>query len=118
MAICPKSQISKNRSHKVFTDVLDNIPYLFVFQSLFMGNHAGPLGTILDDPEHLARRNFLHRCFAGEIPRLGRQGFAQFAIARTFVTMAHFASHRLGGFGINLFTIGFIGLGCFIDFSS
>ena len=46
--------------HKIRADVFDDIPYFFVFQGLFMGDHTGPFGSILDNPEHLASRNFLH----------------------------------------------------------
>ena len=119
MAIYPKFPITTEvLLHEICTDILDHSPYLFIFQGLFVSNHTGPFGTILDDPEHLASRNLLHCLSTGKVSRFRRQGFAQFAIASTFGTMAHFASDRLGGFVINLLTTGFIGLSRFITFGS
>ena len=39
--------------HEVFPDVLDDVPDFLVLQ--LHRSHAGPLRTIFDDPEHLAR---------------------------------------------------------------
>ena len=107
MAICPQVQTDKTELHKVFADVLDNIPDFLVFK--LHRSHSGSLGAIFDDPVHLTRRNLFHRLFTGEVTWRRLQGFAQFAIATAFGTMTHLTCHWLGFFLIKFLTIGFVG---------
>ena len=63
-----------------------------------MRHHAGSLGPVFNDPEHLTGRNVLHGVSAVEIPGTRVQHPPQFAVAFTGWAVTHFAGHRLGAF--------------------
>ena len=99
--------------HQFRADVFDNVPDFLVFQT-FERSHTGAFGTVLDDPEHLARGHVFHGCRASEVAGFRIQSRTQFTGAVAFVAMTHFAGHRLGFFGKDRLTVGGIGFPGFI----
>jgi hypothetical protein len=113
-APCPFQKL-KNLLHQFRTDVFDDIPDIFVLKS-FLSHHAGSLGTVLDDKEHLARSNVFHGFRTFKVAGFRFQSRTQFPATVAFVAMTHFAGHGFGSLDIDFFACGGIGTGSVILF--